>query len=466
MDDFETDPDYHKGLPPFRQWDLTENATRYDKFVAAPSDEDMVAYWTAWSVLSLAVGTFSLTVFCGILSSAKARRNAFNQYLLYLMIPDFVFSLACGITCLLNAINGEYWSHWMCNFQQWYCVWGIGSNTWLNMLVAHQIYTMLVYSQQRRRYQNPTTKSVTLQAVAVYLYCGFLGTWGFVEKPAFPFHSGAFSGLACLPMERDRESSLFFWLCFVPLFAGIPFGYIGYICLQIQCRQLMPPPGKRRALTVYFGRLIAVFIVMWVPTVIVLWFPGPWLTPAGHFGGGTWSHLQGAVSAGFSLMKPDVWAAVQKFLCCRCWKNASADGLESGQMIGARSSEGDSSGMFSFDIRRSFMRTSFRNASSFFLLGNSSADRRTAKDTTNEESKEQILVRAPFDDDIDIELDAIIAEGENEDESARENPTSLKDNTTVGEDECLEGSTRIETVSNDDESHNLEEAIDDLEANV
>ncbi|CAB9531648.1 expressed unknown protein [Seminavis robusta] len=177
---------------------------------------------------------------------------------------------------------------------------------------------MLSFSGNRRRYSPPSRQYVTMQAMAVYVYCAFLGTWGLMEKDHFPFHSWSVSGLACVPVARDTNSSLFFWLCFIPLFAGIPFAYIGYICYDIRKRQLMPPSGRRRMLTIYFGRLIGVFVIMWIPTFVLLWVAGPWLPPWLHFAGGTWSHLQGAVSAGFSLMKPDILNAVKCFLFCRC----------------------------------------------------------------------------------------------------------------------------------------------------
>jgi hypothetical protein len=308
--------DLVKGRPPLRVWELNDNSTRYEKFLAAPSDETLHQMWSAWAGITLVVGVFSLVVFLGILSSRRARSNSFNLYLLFLMFPDIVFSICCGITCTLNAINGEYWSHWMCNFQQFYCVFGIGSNAWLNAVVAHQLYTMLRFSAQRRRYRPPTRTQVSCHAVLVYMFSAFLGTWGLIEKESFPFHSGTRSGLACLPIEVDERSSLFFWLCFFPLFVGIPCVYVAWVSYDVWRRKLLPTTGHRRTLTVYFGRLIVVFVFMWLPTFIILFAAGNWLPPWAHWAGGTWSHLQGAVSAGVSLMKPDIMNAVQTFLVC------------------------------------------------------------------------------------------------------------------------------------------------------
>jgi hypothetical protein len=315
----ETDEDLNKGRPYIRVWDIDENSTRYDKLLAAPSDDDLHKYWSAWSGIALAVGFFTLTVFFGILSSHKVRQNSFNVYLMYLMIPDILFSLLCGVTCLLNAINGEYWSSLMCNFQQWYCVFGIGANAWLNAVITFQLHTMLKFGNQRRRYTSPTRKTVTAHALSVYLFVAFLGTWGLIGAPWWPFHSGPPSGLACLPIEVDRRSTIFFWSCFFPLFAGIPIAYVAYVCYDIWKRNLLPPMGRRRYLAIYFGRLILVFLVMWLPTLLLLFVISTWLPPWAHFAGGTWSHLQGALSAGVSLLKPDIYQAVKNFVTCQFW---------------------------------------------------------------------------------------------------------------------------------------------------
>ena len=310
--------DVQKGKPMLRTWELNENSTRYDQLLAAPSDETMHKYWIGWAAIAIAVGLSSLVVFLGVVSSRKARENAFNVYLLYLMIPDFTFSLLCGVTCALNAANGGYWSEWMCNFQQFYVIFGIGANAWLNAAVSHQLYKLLRFSYQRRKYQSPSRAYVTKQAIAVYLYCAFLGCWGFIEKENFPYHIGAPSGLACLPIETDKQSTIFFWLCFFPLFVGIPIAYVAYVSYEVFLGgKLLPPTGKRRILTVYFFRLILVFLVMWIPAFILMFIAATWLPPWAHYAGGTWSHLQGAVSAGVSLYKPDIWDAVVQFVTCQ-----------------------------------------------------------------------------------------------------------------------------------------------------
>ena len=308
-----------KSLPFARESELDANSTRYEIGLAAPCDEELVRYWYSWSAIALASGIFILTIFLSlIMASPKVRRQSFNLYLLYLMIPDFSFSLLCGITCLMNAIHGSYWSHWMCNFQQWYCVWGIGSNCWINAIITWELHKLLKCCQQTKRYTIPPPQRVTCQALTVYLCCAFLGTWGLFEREHFPYHALQSSGLACIPVETDQASSLFFWLVFFPIYSGIPVVYVIYVTVDIWRRRLLPPAGKRRLLALYFGRIVVVFLVMWGPFFLLNFVFALWMPTWVMFFGGIFSHLQGPASAGVSLLKPDIYVAVQDLLHCKC----------------------------------------------------------------------------------------------------------------------------------------------------
>jgi hypothetical protein len=363
--------DWYKGKPILRRWELNEDSTRYDMVAAAPSDDELHKYWWAWGIVAPLVGITSLVVFLGILTSRKAMKNSFNVYILYLAIPDFIFSFSCGVTCLLNAINGEYWAAWMCNFQQWYCVFGIGSNAWLNACITRELYTMLKFSDMRRRYKSPTQLFVTKQAMVVYLCIGFLGVCGIIEAPNWPFHSGSSAGLACLPIVVDTKSSIFFWLAFFPLFAGIPSTYIVFVTYQIWKRNLLPPTDKRRLLTVYFGRLVLVFYVMWLPTLVILFVLPSFVPPWAHFWGGMWSHLQGAVSSAIAVLKPDIYDAVKTFLTCQsCSDGKSGNDRETTTPENPHHTPNDSlalSDEFEAELGTSGRRREERRGSSTFL---------------------------------------------------------------------------------------------------
>lgn len=333
----------NKGIPPLREWELTDSSNRYDKSLAAPSDDELQVYWSIWAGVAWVAGIFTLVVFLGVISSREARKHSFNVYLIGLMIPDIGFSLLCGTTCFLNAWNGNYWSHTMCNFQQWYCVWGIGSNCWLNAVVTRELHKLLQSNRQGRRYILPAPRTVVHQALAVYVYCGFLGTWGLIDKNAFPFYSVQVSGLACIPMVANVESSLFFWLCFMPLFSLIPILYVIYVTFDIWRRQLLPPSGRRRLLALYFGRIVFIFLLFWGPFFFCTYLLAAVVPAWVRVVGGTLSHLQGPLSAGVTLLKPDIRLAVQRFTMCR-FSDQQHHGIGASERYpGAASADDDSS---------------------------------------------------------------------------------------------------------------------------
>jgi hypothetical protein len=107
---------------------------------------------------------------------------------------------------------------------------------------------------------------------------------------------------------------------------GIPINYIMWVFFDVYYHKLLPSNtrSRSRALTIFFFRITIIFIVFWLPTVIVFDIVRG-IAPWGRFAFAVWTHLQGAVAALVSLMKPDVKEALVDFVCCR-WrvKNAAA----------------------------------------------------------------------------------------------------------------------------------------------
>ena len=110
----------------FLDSELNSTHTRYDNIVASGSIEERHRQWTIYSSTALVVAAFILLVLTTILVNRGVRQQPFNLFLIFLMIPDFVFSFLCGINCAINAANGGYKSDAWCKFQSFYCVWGIG----------------------------------------------------------------------------------------------------------------------------------------------------------------------------------------------------------------------------------------------------------------------------------------------------------------------------------------------------
>ena len=74
------------------------------------SEALLVKLWTSWSVLFALSGFLSFVVWWAILYTPATRKSPFNQYLLFLMFPDWFYTFSCAITCGVNAVHGSYWS--------------------------------------------------------------------------------------------------------------------------------------------------------------------------------------------------------------------------------------------------------------------------------------------------------------------------------------------------------------------
>jgi len=318
------------GQPPLRQWEVNENTTRYERLQAAPSDHDLVLMWSLWMAINVVVAVIVALVLFSILLHRKARSNPFNIFLVFLMVPDFLFSACCALSCLLNALVGHYWSAAMCQFQAFYVVLGIAANNWLNLAVGWELHSLLSSSRVFRKYTLPSNQRVVFISLSVYAYSCFLASWALWADrfDNFPHRIVTISGMGCLPLEYSRESSIFWYVVYFPLMTGIPFFAVLGMGFHIWYHSLMPPSGRRRTLAIFFGPIIAIFAIMWLP-YFALGLSGagrPWLV----FAGGAVGHCQGAVSALITLTKPDVRQAFCRLIRCRFGKTEALPVSSSG----------------------------------------------------------------------------------------------------------------------------------------
>ena len=70
------------GQPTIRISELDENSGRYEKILAAPSDEMLRWMWMGWSILFAVASFFNLLVFLSIVLTRRLRRVSLNQYLI------------------------------------------------------------------------------------------------------------------------------------------------------------------------------------------------------------------------------------------------------------------------------------------------------------------------------------------------------------------------------------------------
>ena len=305
-----------------RVWDIDDsNSTRYDRLRAAPSDDDLRIMWTSISAVLFLVGVLTFVVLLGILTAPrKVRNNTFNTFLFFLVIPDFIFSACCCLTCFMNAVRGQYFSHLMCRFQHFYLVFGIGANAWLNALVALQLYRLLRKSRfpiYKKQYKIPTPRDATRQSLLVYLFVSALACFFYIPNENDALAIISHKGMFCMAGEVNLTSSFLFWGFVFPLVVLIPLVIVVWTYFQVHRYQMLPKTGRRRTLTLFFTQLILIFIVMWVPGLSFVFIGGgygsPWITWIGVI----WSHLQGAAASACALFKPDINKAVLDLMLCR-----------------------------------------------------------------------------------------------------------------------------------------------------
>jgi len=162
------------------------------------------------------------------------------------------------------------------------------------------------------RYNSPTITHVAKQTIIVYGYSACLASLGTWKAFGLPFKAGIYQGYACLIKDYDDASTIFFWLGFLPLCVLIPLVYVLSCIIRIVRGGMLPPPGQRTTLWMYFS-LIFVFVFMWLPFIIITFVYGPasptvdstWVL----WVGAQFSHFQGLATVWAILFKKDIRAA-------------------------------------------------------------------------------------------------------------------------------------------------------------
>ena len=291
------------------QSDMAPNASRYDWMRASADPPTLRFMWGTWVFVSGAAALAGLIILVGILSSVVARRNAFNQYIIALVVPDLFFSGACTVTCALNWLHSSYFggAAW-CSWQSFYVVFGICGSIWMQVVIAGEIRAMALASHEARTYVQPPLHKVLVQVACVYALSAFIACWIFI--PSLPIEDNAIGGLSCLPVAYSVGSELFLWTAFLSPVAIVPLCIVG--AYAFSTRHLHASlDEKTLALLSFFSTILAVLLFMWVPSIILIWG----LEPRGYglwiaFVGGVWSHVQGLVSASVYLRKPDIRQAI------------------------------------------------------------------------------------------------------------------------------------------------------------
>ncbi|CAE8708287.1 unnamed protein product, partial [Polarella glacialis] len=298
-------------LSPLHPSDPAADGSRWASMRTTLPEEWLIRYWFAWSIVAEAAALACAVVIVIICRSPKLRSQTFNKFVVFLALPDFVYSFLCGITCLLHALHGSWFGgDFMCNFQSFYGTFGIAASNWMNSLIAYELWRLASALAKAESYSQPSNRAIAGRIAGVNLFSGLLAS--VVVVPGLPMEVGAHSGLICLPMEYDLPSAMLH-VAFTqfPVF-WLPLLFIGWNFWRAY-RVLAPNKAALntvdRAIFVFFGRLLAVIVIFWCPSAVFLTiFP-----TNGHlkFYALLIGHFQALVSACFYMQKSDINAELR-----------------------------------------------------------------------------------------------------------------------------------------------------------
>jgi hypothetical protein len=126
--------------------------------------EFQVTYWSVWAWMSATCAAVSLGAICLVLFRPNLRAQPYNHFIVGLAFPDLVFSGLCAITCALHAAHGRWYDGeglgsgtWMCDFQAFYCTFGVAGSLWVNVAVTVELEAL---TTSMRRMQQRATPSI------------------------------------------------------------------------------------------------------------------------------------------------------------------------------------------------------------------------------------------------------------------------------------------------------------------
>lgn len=116
-------------------------------------DTSVIWMWSVYAGLSGLITVSVSLVLAGLLHqyrySNPRKKNPFNLYVVFLLIPNLLFGLFCTITCLVYLFSTSGTEGW-CRFQSFYRLFDVTSNAWLLSVALQHIYELLQAVSQRR----------------------------------------------------------------------------------------------------------------------------------------------------------------------------------------------------------------------------------------------------------------------------------------------------------------------------
>ena len=261
------------------------DGTRWSVMSTQMPPETLRVFWLIWVFVASLSAAASFVVIAVIARRPRLRSQPFNLLVVGLVGPDFVFSSCCSITCLLNYLHGEWFGGTRaCDWQSLYCIFGTSASIWMNVVVTQELYRMALRTHAMKTYNPLPTREVYRRIGIVYFAAlAFSFATGPINAviPGWPMNANAHRGLFCLPMEEDRESTLWHWLFAINLGLVIPMlAIVYYFSVVVNLlwfsdvhtdlpfshvvvhERSLSYHSSNKAIVVFFGRLFVVFLIM------------------------------------------------------------------------------------------------------------------------------------------------------------------------------------------------------------
>ena len=213
-----------------------------------------------------------------MLRDNERRNNSFNMYLFFIILPDALLNGTNGVDQIYEALtNGKHPHNIfpLCEIDIGFNFFYYFTNVYMNAILAHEIYKLVIKSNQRKRANPPTTLRVLKQVFAVYLFTTLLSIWYMLDVPWSPF--GFQNMTYCItkagsPTSSQDEKQIFSKTATSFMSYGLvllPFLYVFCIGFVVWNRKLLPFRGRTRAISLYFFRIIVVFICLYIPNLVI-----------------------------------------------------------------------------------------------------------------------------------------------------------------------------------------------------
>ena len=197
--------------------------------------------------------------------------SSYNLYLLFLIIPDVLFNGIIGITMFLESQNGGVMGRNWCVTRNAMGFFYYFANLSLNALVAKEIFTLVKNSYRRIHSRPPTASYVLKQVGVVYTLSMLFSMWSNINRNWSLIKVVDYE--SCITRLGSSGSDPIFnvWTASVIGVGAVslPFLYVFYVGYTIKKQNLLPLRGRTRAISIYFCRIVLVFVCFYVPNIAI-----------------------------------------------------------------------------------------------------------------------------------------------------------------------------------------------------